>query len=97
MKYEILEELTENEIELLFEGVSNYEKDWETISEWNEGEGRGVSYYEIIKANDLYVLRVQHYRFNDFGMPMYYFITLTDSTDLPSNESNGALECTLKN
>jgi hypothetical protein len=97
MKYKILEELTENEIELLFEGVSNYEKDWETISEWNEGEGRGVSYYEIIKANDLYVLRVQHYRFNDFGMPMYYFITLTDSSDLPSNETESILEYTLKN
>lgn len=95
MNFKILEELSENEIELLFEGVSHYEKDWETISEWNEGEGRGVSYYEIIKADDVYVLRAQHYRFDDFGLPIYYFITLTDSSDLPSNETGSVVDFTI--
>lgn len=88
MNFKILEELSENEIELLFE------KDWETISEWNEGEGRGVSYYEIIKADDVYVLRAEHYRFDSFGMPMYYFITVTDSSELPSNKNKSLFEQT---
>ena len=95
MNFKILEELSENEIELLFEGVSHYEKDWETISEWNEGEGRGVSYYEIIKADDVYVLRAQHYRFDDLGLPIYYFITLTDSSELPSNETGSVVDFTI--
>ena len=89
MKYKILEELSENEIDSLFD------KDWETIYEWNEGEGRGVSYYEIIKADDVYVLRAQHYRFDDFGLPIYYFITITDSSELPSNETGSVVDFTI--
>jgi hypothetical protein len=86
MEYKRLEELSENEIETFFD------KDWETISEWSEGEGRGISYYEIIKADDVYILSAEHYRFNDFGEPIYYFISLTDSTDLPSNESKSLVD-----
>lgn len=89
MNFKILEELSENEIDSFFD------KDWETISEWNEGEGRGVTYYEILKSDDVYILRAEHYRFDDFGLPIYYFITLTDSSELPSNETGSVVDFTI--
>lgn len=89
MTFKILEELSENEIDSFFD------KDWETISEWNEGEGRGVTYYEILKSDDVYILRAEHYRFDDFGLPIYYFITLTDSSELQSNETGSVVDFTI--
>lgn len=66
----VLEELSENEIEQFFA-----EGNEETISAWTEGEGRGQSNYEILKRDSVYVLRSEHYGFDDFNQPAYHFIT----------------------
>jgi hypothetical protein len=67
--FNLLGELSEDEIENFFD------KDWETISEWKEGEGRGTSYYEILKSDNVYIRSVEHYGFDDFAAKVYHFIT----------------------
>ena len=78
-----LEELSENEIENFFA-----EGNEETISAWTEGDGRGQSNYEILRldsdgcfvcgsqGSSVYVLRSEHYGFDDFNQPTYHFITM---------------------
>lgn len=83
--YNVLEELSENEIENLFA-----EGNEETIFAWTEGDGRGQSNYEILRINNdgcfvcgsqgssVYVLRSEHYGFDDFNQPTYNLITMNN-------------------
>lgn len=81
--FNLLEELSENEIEHFFA-----EGNEETISAWTEGDGRSQSNYEILRLDNdgcfvcgsqgssVYVLRSEHYGFDDFNQPTYHFITM---------------------
>lgn len=71
--YNVLEELSENEIENLFS-----EENEIIMFAWTEGVGRGQSEYEILRFNSVYVLRAEHYGFDDFYQPTYHFITMNN-------------------
>ena len=68
MKYKILEELSEQEIEEFFD------KDWHTLETWSEGEGRSQTHYEIMKAGQTTIMSMQDYGFDDFHHPRYFLI-----------------------
>ena len=69
---EILEELSETEVTLFFD------QEWSSIKSWIEGEGRGQSNFEILEANGVYIIASEHYAFDEFAQPTYYFINYTN-------------------
>jgi len=71
--FNLLGELSDNEIENFFD------KDYETIFEWREGEGRGTSNYEILKSGNVYIRSAEHYGFDDYAEKIYHFITMKNN------------------
>ena len=60
--YEIISDAYyENELEDLFEN------DLEHIIEWSEGEGRGLTNYDIFKSGNKYILRISDYGFDEYN------------------------------
>jgi hypothetical protein len=96
--FNLLGELSDNEIENFF--AEGNEK---TISAWKEGDGRGQSNYEILRfdsdkcfvcgtqGNSVYVLRSEHYGFDDFNQPTYHFITMKNNSHEDLNQVINAL------
>lgn len=62
-------ELSQQEIDDFFD------KHWESVCSWSEGEGRGQSHYEIMSDGAwTRIISVQHYGFGDFMEPKYFLI-----------------------
>jgi len=67
-KYRFGEELSEHDVENFFD------KDWKTLGEWQEGDGRGQTQYEILYVFRMTIISIVSYCFDDFHMPKYYLI-----------------------
>jgi hypothetical protein len=68
--YRLDKEMTEQEIDDFFGG------DWIDVDFWTEGEGRATSNYEILRNDEVHILKSEHYSFGGYAQPTYYFITL---------------------
>jgi hypothetical protein len=70
ISYSIIKEASDEEVDNFFD------KEWKTIKHWSEGEGRGQSFYEILEVENQFLLKVEHYGFEDFNEPIYSFVTI---------------------
>jgi DnaJ-class molecular chaperone len=72
LSYEIISDAYyENESEGLFENDSEH------IVEWSEGQGRGLTNYDIYKSGNKYILRISDYGFDEYHN-RYYLINYSD-------------------
>lgn len=70
MDYTIIKEASDKEVNDFFN------KEWKTIKDWSEGEGRGQSFYEVLEADNKFLLKAEHYGFEDWNEPIYSFVTI---------------------
>ena len=67
--YRLGNEMKEFEIDEFFESS------WVDVDFWTEGEGRATVNYEVIKNDDIYILKSEDYSFGGYAEPRYNFIT----------------------
>lgn len=67
--YRLGDEMKEFEIDEFFE------TSWVDVDFWTEGEGRGTSNYEVLRNDDVHILKSEHYSFGGYAQPTYNFIT----------------------
>lgn len=67
-KYRFMDELSEQDVEDFFD------KDWRTIGQWSEGEGRAQTHYEIMYVFRMTIISIVDYGFDDFHQPKYFLI-----------------------
>lgn len=71
-KHKLEKELSEQEVEEFFD------KYWETLCQWSEGQGRAQTHYEVMKSYQGMIrptiISIQDYGFDDFHQPKYFSI-----------------------
>ena len=67
-KYRLQDELSEQDANDFFD------KDWSTIGQWSEGEGRAQTHYEIMCACRMTIISMTDFGFDDFHTPKYFLI-----------------------
>ena len=68
--YRLDNKMTEQEIDDFFDS------NWVDVDFWTEGEGRGTVNYEILRNDDVHILKSEDYSFGGYAEPRYNFITI---------------------
>ena len=75
IKFDYLREAGDGEVDNFFDS------DWELVSQWTEGEGRGTTPHLVYTNGIEYLLEREDYGFDGYNSPKYYFIEINQSFD----------------
>ena len=73
IEFEYLREAEDEEVENFFDS------NWQEISRWSEGEGRGTTPHAIYTNGSQDLLEREDYGFDGYNSPQYFFVSINDS------------------